>query len=92
MAIDRSKTYLSLRLSSTRGERFDLHWSEKRSIEPDNLERRLWRNGIVKAYVNEVQIYMSEEPFPVGEYREPHLAVRYGVAQFEYIRVYVIPS
>ena len=48
--------------------------------------------GIVKAFVNDVQIYGSNESFPVGEYREPHLAVRYGIARFEYLKVYVTNS
>ena len=51
--------------------------------------RLMVKNGVVKAFVNNVQIYASDTAFPVGEYREPHLAVRYGVAQFEYVKVYV---
>ena len=52
--------------------------------------RLMVHNGVVKAYVNDIQIYMSEDAFPVGEYREPHLAVRYGVAQFEHVRIFVL--
>lgn len=48
--------------------------------------------GVVKAFVDDVQIYESNERLPVGEYREPHLAVGYGIARFEYIRVYVVPG
>ena len=44
------------------------------------------RNGIVKAFLNDILIYASDDAFPVGEYREPHLAVRYAVARFEYVK------
>ena len=40
-------------------------------------------NGVMKAYVNDVQIYVSDSAFPVGEYGEPHLAVRYGITGFD---------
>ena len=47
-------------------------------------------NGVVEAFVNDGQIYVSAYAFPTGEYHEPHLAARYAVARFEYVRVYVI--
>ena len=50
------------------------------------------KNGIVKAFVNDVEIYASDSAFPAGEYREPHLAVRYGVARFEWVRVYILSA
>ena len=46
------------------------------------------QNSLMKAYVNDIQIYVSDDAFPAGEYHEPHLAVRYGTAQFEYVRVH----
>jgi len=50
-------------------------------------------DGYVKVFVNNVQVYASEEKFPVGEeYHEPHLAVRYGTARFEYVKIYVAAS
>ena len=51
--------------------------------------RLMLHEGVMKAFVGDSEIYVSDSVFPVGEYREPHLAVRYGIAQFEYIRVYV---
>ena len=56
------------------------------------LMRLMIHDGIVKAFVDDVQTYESNERLPVGEYREPHLAVRYGIARFEYVRVYVVPG
>jgi hypothetical protein len=44
-------------------------------------------NGIVKAFVNDVQVYISNDSFPVGTYHEPHLAVKSGVAKFEYVKI-----
>ena len=52
--------------------------------------RLMVRNGLVKAFVDDIQIYVSTSTFPAGEYREPHLAERYGAARFEYASVYVI--
>ena len=45
--------------------------------------------GIVRAFVNEVQVYASNDSYPVGEYHEPHLAVRYAIAAFEYVKIFV---
>lgn len=52
--------------------------------------RFMIHSGTVRAFVNETQVYVSNRSYPVGEYHEPHLAVRYIVARFEYLRVYVI--
>ena len=49
--------------------------------------RLMVHNGVVKAFLNGTQIYVSNSAFPAGEYREPHLAVRYGVAQFEHLKI-----
>ena len=48
-------------------------------------------NGTVGAFVNETEIYSSNESYPVGEYHEPHLAVRNTIARFEYIKI-LVPS
>jgi len=40
----------------------------------------------MRAFVNDNEIYDSNSRFPVTTYEEPHLAVRYGVAAFEYVR------
>jgi len=50
--------------------------------------RFMLHSGTVRVFVNETQVYVSNESYPVGEYHEPHLAVRYAVARFEYVRVY----
>ena len=52
--------------------------------------RFMIHSGTVRAFVNETQVYVSNEAYPVGEYREPHLAVRYTVARFEYVKVFVL--
>jgi len=52
--------------------------------------RFLIHKGVIKALVNEVQVYVSNNSFSVGEfYHEPHLAVRYGVARFEYVKIFI---
>lgn len=62
------------------------------SIEYDEwyVTRLMLHNEVMKAFVNDPQIYESSNAFAVGQYREPHLAVRYGIAQFEYVKVYLI--
>ena len=40
----------------------------------------------MRAFVNDNEILDFNSSFPVTSYGEPHLAVRYGVAAFEYVR------
>ena len=47
-------------------------------------------NGRMRAFVDENEIYDSNSSFPIGAYEEPHLAVRYGVAVFEYVRILTV--
>ncbi|KPL17957.1 MAG: hypothetical protein AMJ92_10180 [candidate division Zixibacteria bacterium SM23_81] len=47
-------------------------------------------NGLVKAFVNDVQVYISNNSFPVGTYHEPHLAVKSGMAKFEYVKILTV--
>jgi len=47
-------------------------------------------NGYVKAFINGVEVYASNDRFPAGNYHEPHLAVRYGAARFEYVKIYIL--
>jgi len=49
--------------------------------------RFMFYEGTIKVFVNGVQVYISNGAYPVGEYREPHLAVRYGVARFEHVTI-----
>jgi len=44
-------------------------------------------NGQMRAFVDGNEIYDSNSSFPVTTYEEPHLAVRYGIAVFEYVRI-----
>lgn len=48
--------------------------------------------GKIRAFVNGIQVFVSGGRYPVGEYREPHLAVIYGTARFEYVKIYVAAS
>jgi len=45
-------------------------------------------NGTIKAFVNDTLVFVSNGRYPVGEYSEPHLAVIYGTARFEYVKIY----
>ena len=51
--------------------------------------RLIVNDGIVRAFVDETEVYASNDSFPVGEYHEPHLAVRYAIARFEYVKIFV---
>jgi hypothetical protein len=53
--------------------------------------RLMVHNGRMRAFVNDSEIYDSNSSFPVTTYEEPHLAVRYGIALFEYVRMLTIP-
>jgi len=46
-------------------------------------------SGTVKAFMNDIKIYSSKDSYPVGEYKEPHLAVQYGIARFEYVKIFI---
>jgi len=50
--------------------------------------RFMIHNGKVKAFVDYIQIYASNETYPVGTYNEPHLAVNSGIARFKYVKIY----
>jgi hypothetical protein len=45
--------------------------------------------GVVKAFVNWVQVFESDESYPVTNYHEPHLTVIFGVVRFKYVRGFV---
>jgi len=47
-------------------------------------------NGRMRAFVDGSEIYESNSSFPVSTYGEPHLAVRYSIAVFEYVRILTI--
>ena len=47
-------------------------------------------DGRMRAFVDDNEIYDSNSSFPVASYGEPHLAVRYGAAVFEYVRILTI--
>ena len=53
--------------------------------------RLMVHNGRMRAFVDGNEIYDSNSSFPVTSYGEPHLAVRYSVAAFEYVRILTIP-
>jgi len=48
-------------------------------------------NGRMRAFVDGYEIYDSNSSFPVATYEEPHLAVRYGIGVFEYVRILTMP-
>jgi len=47
-------------------------------------------DGKVKAFLNALQVYYSKYSYPVGVYREPHLAVQYGIVRFEYVKIFTL--
>jgi hypothetical protein len=49
------------------------------------------RDGRVFVWLDGRRIYRSDHRYPTGRYREPHLAVRNGVAQFGEFRLLVAP-
>ena len=55
------------------------------------IMRLMVHEGRMRAFVDDYEIYNSNASFPVTTYGEPHLAVRYGVAEFEYMRILTIP-
>ncbi|MCW4021507.1 MAG: hypothetical protein NWF14_09830 [Candidatus Bathyarchaeota archaeon] len=63
------------------------------SIEYDvwHLMRFMVHKGVVRAFVDSNLIYDSNASYPVGGYREPHLSVRYGIARFEYVKIFETP-
>jgi len=56
------------------------------------IMRLIVHNGRVRAFLDENKIYDTSCSFPVTTYGEPHLAVRYGVAVFEYVRILLYHS
>ena len=54
------------------------------------IMRLMVHSGRMIAFVNGSEIYDSNSGFPVTSYGEPHLAVRYTVAVFEYMRILTI--
>jgi len=53
--------------------------------------RLIVHEGRMRAFVDGNEIYDSNSSFPVATYEEPHLAVRYGVAAFEYVKILTMP-
>lgn len=49
------------------------------------------RDGRVFVWLDGRRVYRSDHRYPTGHYREPHLAVRNGVAQFSEFRLLVAP-
>lgn len=49
------------------------------------------RDGRVFVWVDGRRVYRSDHRYPTGRYREPHLAVRNGIAQFRSFRLLVAP-
>ncbi len=70
-----------------------------RVVKPDkpvsegawHLLRFAVRAGRVEARLDGVLLFRSDGSYPVGVYREPHLAVRNGVAQFSSLKIFVAP-
>lgn len=56
-----------------------------------HLLRFAVRAGRVEARLDGALLFRSEGSFPVGVYREPHFAVRNGVAQFSSLKIFVAP-
>jgi len=53
--------------------------------------RLMVHNGRMIASVDDNEIYDSNSSFPVTTYEEPHVAVRYGIAVFEWVQILTIP-
>jgi len=54
------------------------------------IMRFLVYNGRIKAFINDVPVYVSDKILPVGGiYHQPHLAVCWGTAIFEYVKIFV---
>jgi hypothetical protein len=49
------------------------------------------RDGRVLLWLDGRRLYRSDRRYPTGHYREPHLAVRNGTAQFSEFRLLVAP-
>jgi hypothetical protein len=47
------------------------------------------RDGRVETWLDGERLFRSDRRYPVGVYREPHFAVRYGVAQFSALKIYM---
>ncbi|MHB8077725.1 MAG: hypothetical protein ACYDIE_00540 [Candidatus Krumholzibacteriia bacterium] len=70
-----------------------------RVVKPDDpVSEGVWhllrfavRGGRVEARLDGALLFRSDRSFPVGVYREPHFAVRYGVAQFSDLKIFVAP-
>lgn len=56
-----------------------------------HLLRFAVRGGRVEARLDGALLFRSEESYPVGVYREPHFAVRNGVARFGSLKIFVAP-
>lgn len=69
-----------------------------------HVMRFMFHGGKVDVFLNDDRVYSSAPDdtlsraassggvWPVAVYHEPHLAVRWGVAAFEYVKVFSIPS
>jgi len=70
-----------------------------RVVKPDkpvdegrwHLLRFAVRGGRVEARLDGALLFRSDASYPVGVYREPHFAVRNGVAQFSSLKIFVAP-
>jgi hypothetical protein len=49
------------------------------------------RDGRVELRLDGALVFVSDQRYPVGFYREPHLAVRNGVVQFSNLKIFVAP-
>jgi len=54
-----------------------------------HLLRFAVRGGRVQVWLDGTRVFRSEKRYPTGTYREPHFAVRNGVAQFSGFKIFV---
>ena len=59
------------------------------SVGDWHLLRFAVRDGRVQVWLDERRVFRSDQRYPSGTYREPHFAVRNGVAQFDGFRLLV---
>lgn len=53
-----------------------------------HVMRFVVHRGTVTAYLDGARVYRSAGSYPVGTYREPHLAVESGIGRFEYVKIF----
>ena len=59
------------------------------SVGEWHLLRFSVRDGRVETWLDGARVFRSAQRYPVGVYREPHFAVRHGVAQFSMLKIYM---